>query len=328
MKTLLPLALSSLLLLSSASCGQTKSQAQSTTDEAPSQKRQPAPFDADSAYLYIQTQVDFGPRTPDAPGHPACRAWIVSKLQSWGYTVTEQSFPGKDHFGKAITGTNIIATRTPESKDERLLLMAHWDTRAVADQDPLASSQDKPILGADDGASGVAVLLELARQEALQPSSKTLDFVFFDLEDGGTTADENSWCQGSQYWAKHPHSTHYQPRWGILLDMVGAKDARFHWEGLSKTYARPLLSTLWQTAGQLGWGHYFVQSDGGTMTDDHAPVILILGTPSVDIINYSPDRSTGFGAHWHTHADNLSIISTETLTAVGQTVATVIREEL
>lgn len=327
MKTLLPLALASLLILSSASCGQSKSQAQATAEQASTPQRQPAPFDTDSAYSYLQTQVAFGIRTPEAPGHRACREWIVGKLRDWGYTVTEQNFPGTDHFGKAVTGTNIIATRTPEGS-ERLLLMAHWDTRAVADQDPMVSSQDKPILGADDGASGVAVLLELARQEALNPSGKALDFVFFDLEDGGTTADEASWCQGSQYWAKHPHTADYKPRWGILLDMVGAKDARFYWEGLSKAYARPLLSTLWQTAGELGWGNYFIQADGGMMTDDHVPVIQELGTPSVDIINYDPTRSTGFGAHWHTHADDLSIISTETLTAVGQTVATVLRQEL
>lgn len=327
MKILLPLALSSLLLLSSASCGQTQSQAQASTDEASTPQRQPAPFDTDSAYLYLKTQVDFGVRTPESPGHKACRAWIVSKLRSWGYTVTEQTFPGKDHFGKDVTGTNIIATRQSEGSD-RLLLMAHWDTRAVADQDPQLTSQDKPILGADDGASGVAVLLELARQEALSPSGKALDFVFFDLEDGGTSAEESSWCQGSQYWAKHPHRPDYRPRFGILLDMVGAKDARFYWEGLSKSYARPLLSALWQTAGELGWGNYFVQADGGTMTDDHVPVIQELGTPSVDIINYDPNRSTGFGAHWHTHADNLAIISTKTLTAVGQTVATVLRDEL
>ena len=201
--------------------------------------------------------------------------------------------------------------------------MAHWDTRAVADQDPLISSQDKPITGADDGGSGVAVL-----QEALHPSGKAIDFVFFDLEDGGSSGDDGSWCQGSQYWSKHPHSSSYKPRWGILLDMVGAKEARFYWEGLSKAYARPLLSTLWQVAGELGWGHYFVQADGGTMTDDHVAVVQDLGTPSVDIINYDPTRSTGFGSHWHTHADELSIISTETLRAVGQTVATTLREEL
>ena len=327
MKYILPMLLGSALLLSSASCGGSKSQAQATEEQTPSTQRQPAAFDADSAYTYIQQQVAFGPRTPDAPGHDACRLWIIDKLKAWGYTITEQTFPGKDYYGRSVTGTNIIATLAPEGND-RLLLMAHWDTRAVADQDPLVSSQDKPIIGADDGGSGVAVLLELARQEALHPSGKAIDFVFFDLEDGGSSGDDSSWCQGSQYWAKHPHSSDYKPRWGILLDMVGAKEARFYWEGLSKAYARPLLSTLWQVAGELGWGHYFVQADGGTMTDDHVAVVHDLGTPSVDIINYDPTRSTGFGTHWHTHADELSIISTETLRAVGQTVATTLREEL
>lgn len=328
MKYLLPLALSSLVLLSSASCGGSKSQAQETTEEqAPTPARTPAPFDTDSTYQYIQDQLAFGIRTPGSPGHKACREWIAEKLHSWGYIVQEQHFPGKDYAGKAVTGTNLIATRSWHTGN-RLLLMAHWDTRPVADQDPQVSSQDKPIPGADDGASGVAVLLELARQESLKPSGKALDFVFFDLEDGGNSGDEASWCQGSQYFAKNPPAAGYKPSWGILLDMVGAKDARFYWEGLSKAYARPLLSTLWQVAGELGWGQYFIQADGGTMTDDHVPIIQELGTPSVDIINYDPTRPTGFGTHWHTHADALTIISKETLTAVGQTVATVLRDEL
>lgn len=313
-------------LLSSASCGGATSQAQST-DSVSEEKRTAAPFDADSALLYIREQVAFGVRTPGSEGHKACASWIESKLRSWGYTVTLQRFLGKDYFGKEVQGTNIIATLNPDSQ-ERLLLMAHWDTRQVADHDPIASRQQEPILGADDGASGVAVLLEIARQEALKPSGKALDFVFFDLEDGGGSEGEDSWCLGSQHWAKHPHTSGYTARWGILLDMVGSQGARFYWEGLSKDYARPLLATLWQTAAQLGWGSYFVQADGSQMTDDHVAVVRELGIPSVDIINFDPTRSTGFGAHWHTTADDMNIISRETLRAVGETVATTIREEL
>ncbi len=185
--------------------------------------------------------------------------------------------------------------------------------------------QGEPIQGADDGASGVAVLLELARQESLNPSGKALDFIFFDLEDGGQSEDEDSWCLGSQYWAQHPHQSDYKAKWGILLDMVGSQGARFYWEGLSREYARPLLSALWQTAAQLGWGDYFVQANGGQMTDDHGPVIRYRGIP---FINFDPNRATGFGAHWHTSADNMNVIHMETLRAVGETVATTIREDI
>ena len=315
-----------MLLLSSASCGSATRQAQSA-DSISEPSRTAAPFDADTALRYIREQVAFGVRTPGSEGHKACASWIESKLRDWGYTVTLQHFTGKDYFGKEVQGTNIIATLQPEH-EERILLMAHWDTRQVADHDPVASRQQDPILGADDGASGVAVLLELARQEALKPSGKALDFVFFDLEDGGGSQSEDSWCLGSQYWAKHPHRPGYSAQWGILLDMVGAHGARFYWEGLSKEYARPLLATLWQTAAQLGWGNYFVQADGSQMTDDHVAVVRELGIPSVDIINFDPTRPTGFGAHWHTTADDMNIISRETLRAVGETVATTVREDL
>lgn len=316
-----------LALLGLWACGGSRAQSQEQTQSETSPERKAAPFSADSAYSYVVAQAQMGPRTPGSEAHTRCARWIEDKLHSWGYTVTLQRFEGKDYYGKAAEGTNIIATLQPEAKD-RLLLMAHWDTRQVADQDANSSAQSQPILGADDGASGVAVLLELARQEALQPSGKALDFVFFDLEDGGRGGDDDSWCLGAQHWAKQPHRAGYTARYGILLDMVGAQGARFYWETASKQFARPLLSALWQTAAQLGWGGYFVQADGSAMTDDHIPVIRELGIPSVDIINYDPTRPTGFGSHWHTQQDDLNIISIETLRAVGETVATTLRDEL
>ena len=316
-----------LALLGLWACGGSRAQSQEQTQSETNPERKAAPFSADSAYSYVVAQAQMGPRTPGSEAHTRCARWIEDKLRSWGYTVTLQRFEGKDYYGKAAEGTNIIATLQPEAKD-RLLLMAHWDTRQVADQDANSSAQSQPILGADDGASGVAVLLELARQEALQPSGKALDFVFFDLEDGGRGGDDDSWCLGAQHWAKQPHRAGYTARYGILLDMVGAQGARFYWETASKQFARPLLSALWQTAAQLGWGGYFVQADGSAMTDDHIPVIRELGIPSVDIINYDPTRPTGFGSHWHTQQDDLNIISIETLRAVGETVATTLRDEL
>lgn len=286
-----------------------------------------APFDADSAYRYVREQVAFGPRTPGSTAHRACGDWIVDKLKAWGLEVVEQGFDGKDYYGKPIRGRNIIASLLPE-KSQRILLMAHWDTRQVGDEDPDTQKQGQAIDGADDGASGVAVLIELARQWSEHDPSVGIDFVFFDLEDGGHSGDNDSWCLGSQYWASHPHVSGYRAQGGILLDMVGARAARFHWESYSKAYAAPLLMDLWEIARSLGHSQYFVQSDGGTMVDDHVPVIEKLGIPCVDIINYSTDGGRqGFGSHWHTHEDKLSIIDKATLQAVGQTVAHYIHKQ-
>lgn len=285
-----------------------------------------APFDADSAYRYVSEQVAFGPRTPREEAHIRCGDWIGAKLRSWGYSVVEQRFPGKDYFGKALEGRNIIAYLEPKP-ERRVLLMAHWDTRAVADYDHDPSKRGTPILGADDGASGVGVLLELARQNTLRPEPLGLDFIFFDLEDGGNSADNDSWCLGSQYWAKNPHLPDYKADYGILLDMVGSKNAKFHWEGYSKAYAAPVMYKIWDVARQLGWSKYFISTDGGDMIDDHVPVIKHRGVPSVDIINYDQRNPKGFGNHWHTHGDNLNIIDKQTLKAVGETVATVLRDK-
>lgn len=284
-----------------------------------------APFDADSAYRYIVEQVAFGPRVPGTQEHTRCADWIASKLRLWGYSVVEQRFPGKDYFGKALQGRNIIAYLEPRP-ERRVLLMAHWDTRAVADYDHDPSKRGTPILGADDGGSGVAVLLELARQNALLNKPLGLDFIFFDLEDGGNSADNDSWCLGSQYWSKNPHLPDYRAEYGLLLDMVGSKNAKFHWEGYSKAYAAPVMYKVWDVARSLGWSKYFISSDGGDMIDDHVPVIKHRGVPAVDIINYDQRNPKGFGNHWHTHGDNLNIIDKQTLRAVGETVATMLRD--
>ncbi|MDO4692108.1 MAG: M28 family peptidase [Porphyromonadaceae bacterium] len=281
-------------------------------------------FDADSAYRFVSEQVAFGPRVPGSRGHRDCGDWMVDKLRGWGYQIIEQGFNGKDYFGKPIQGRNIIATLAPEAPT-RVLLMAHWDTRAVADYDPEHRRRSEPILGADDGGSGVGVLLELARQHALQHTGVELDFVFFDLEDGGSNGDNDSWCLGSQHWSKHPHQTDYRADFGILLDMVGAKKAKFYWEGYSKAYASPILYKVWEEARALGFGDYFVSANGGDMIDDHVPVIKNRGISSIDIINYNPHSHQGFGAHWHTHGDNMNIIDRKTLEAVGKTVHTMLR---
>lgn len=317
------LALSSALL---GSCTGGQSKATEATDVS-EVSLSSAPFVADSAYQYIKEQVAFGVRTPGSPGHKQCGDWIESKLVSLGYNVSSQHFPGQDYFGKQLEGRNIIASLSPD-KTERILLMAHWDTRPVADEDSNVTLREKAIDGADDGASGVAVLLELARQWSIKQPNIGIDIILFDQEDGGHSGKDNSWCLGSQYWSKNPHIKDYTAKAGILLDMVGARSAKFHWESFSKAYAAPLLTEIWAIAKDLGHISYFPQSEGGAVIDDHVPVIENRKIPCVDIVNFSLEGNhQGFGEHWHTSKDNISIIDKATLQAVGETVATYISKQ-
>ena len=285
-------------------------------------------FVADSAYAYIAKQVAFGPRVVNTPGHKACRAWLVSQLRGFGATVTEQPFDAKAYTGEVLKGVNIIAQFNPDHP-RRVVLAAHWDTRHVADSPISTERRNEPILGADDGGSGVGVLLEIARQLQANPLDLGIDIVLFDAEDYGDTESDNpnSWGLGSQYWSRNVHTAN-RPQYGILLDMVGARNARFPVEGFSYRYAPALVERVWKLASQMGYGNYFVLEDGGPVTDDHYFVNTIAQIPMIDIINLPPTSGNGrFGDHWHTHNDDMDIIDVRTLRAVGQVVLAVIYRE-
>jgi glutaminyl-peptide cyclotransferase len=284
-------------------------------------------YSVDSIYAYAAKQVAFGPRVPNTSAHKACRAWLVKALKSYGAEVQEQVLAEKHHSGKIHNGANIIAKFNPQNP-RRVMLAAHWDSRAIADKDSDPARKDKAIDGADDGASGVAVLLEIARIYKSKPIDLGLDIVLFDLEDNGKDASEAgedteaTWCLGSQYWAKNKGN--YQARFGILLDMVGAKNAVFTKEGYSMHYAPMLTNKIWSIANGLGHSKFFVNQNGGGITDDHAYVNKV-GIPMVDIIHLKPDG--GFGDYHHTHNDNMSILDKETFNAVIQTVLTTVYSE-
>lgn len=291
-------------------------------------------FSGDSAYVFVEKQVDFGPRVPNTSQHVACGDYLTSELKRLGADVQEQKMVVTAYDGTKLNARNIIGSYGLDKKD-RVLLFAHWDTRPYSDQDSNPANHHKPLLGANDGASGVGVLLEVARVIQSQNPEIGVDIIFFDAEDYGVPAfvtnypdpTNTTWCLGSQYWAKNPHVPNYKAKYGILLDMVGADGAKFYKEGYSKEYAGNVLDRVWSTAVQLGYGNYFINKDGGTTTDDHVPVNEIRRIPSIDIIQFDENSDTSFYHAWHTQKDDMSGISKETLKAVGQTVLEVIYKE-
>jgi Zn-dependent M28 family amino/carboxypeptidase len=286
-------------------------------------------FNQDSAYQYIQNQIDFGPRVPNSAAHLACASWLDSKLQSFGAKTIIQKGEVTAFNGDKLNIQNIIGQFSPE-KTQRLLLFAHWDTRPVADKD--VKDTDKPIDGANDGGSGVGVLLEMARQFSIKKPNYGVDIIFFDAEDYGTFIGQKSqiaedWCLGSQYWGKNPPIENYRPKYGILLDMVGEKNVQFLKETTSLTYASAVVSKVWNTGASLGYSNYFINKKTyGGITDDHVFVNILAGIPAIDIIGFGPNSNT-FGKYHHTHADNMDVIDKNSLKAVGQTVMEVVYQE-
>ena len=287
-------------------------------------------FSADSAFLFCQQQCDFGPRTMNSEAHEQCGQWIVEKFQGYGMKVTEQRATLTGFDGTPLLSNNIIAQYQPE-KEQRVLLCAHWDSRPWADNDPDEANHTKPVMAANDGASGVAVMLEIAR--LLQADTCQLpvgvDFVCFDAEDWGSHDDNDSWALGAQHWSKNYHpSPNTKHRYGILLDMVGGQGARFYQEGYSKYYAKPVVKRVWRAAAVAGFSSYFPQEDGGGITDDHVPVNEVAKIPCIDIINYYPDcDESSFGPTWHTIHDDMEPLDRNTLKAVGQTLIQVLYTE-
>ena len=288
-------------------------------------------FNGDSALAFARAQCEFGPRTPNSPALEKCGDYIVAQFKAAGLTVTEQRTKVIGWDGKQLGCRNIIAAFHPERTD-RVVLAAHYDSRPWAEKDADSTRHRTPVMAADDGASGVAVLLEVARHlQKLNPQIG-VDLVCFDAEDYGAPYwapenkrdDESTFCLGSQYWSKNI-AADYKPRYGILLDMVGGADNRFYFEGFSLRYAQPVVTKVWDAARLAGAADYFVQESGGFITDDHLPMNNIAGIPTIDVIAFNPNG--GFPAHWHTTGDTMDKLSAKTLRAVGQTLLQVLSEE-
>lgn len=278
------------------------------------------PFDAAGAFELTRQQCDFGPRVPGTPAHEKCAEWLISTLQASCDTVLVQTASVQSARSGKVGIKNIIGVINPEAS-KRLLLLAHWDTRPWADNDPDPSNHNKPVVGANDGASGVGVLLQLARQLKANGTTLGVDILLVDAEDMGVDDNEESWALGTQYWASHPHVQGYKALFGILLDMVGSADATFTREYYSMQYAQGFGDLVWRHAA----GSHFINAQGGAVTDDHV-FINRAGIPCIDIIDMRSDSETGFCPEWHTVGDTMDAISATTLGEVGQTLLNVITD--
>ena len=306
-------------------------------------------FSADSAYTYIAEQVAFGARVPGSAAHEACAAYLRNQLRAFGAEVQVEQGSLPNYAGEPQQIYNIVGRYAPEAT-RRILLCAHWDCRPWSDQEENYDDRMQPVLGANDGASGVGVLLEVARQLGegfrvngsglmVQGSASSdgqqnglgqtgVDIVFFDAEDMGTPSfytgkeREDTWCLGSQLWAQRvkQEGRAGQYAFGILLDMVGAPEAVFPKEYYSTRFANAYVERVWRTAQQAGYGRYFRDVKSYPLTDDHYYVNTIAGIPCIDIIHYDAQSGTGFAHYWHTQHDNMDNISRATLDAVGRTV--------
>ena len=321
-------------LIALAGCqgtGKRARSAKSTSTPAVKSIKTPV-FNADSAYSYVAKQVAFGPRVPNTKEHLLCADYLSSELTRFGADVIVQDAPVIAFDGTKLNAKNIIGQFNTEKRN-RILLFAHWDSRPFADHDPDPKKRNTPILGANDGASGVGILMEIARQINKAGINMGIDIIFFDAEDYGTPEHldvkykPDTWCLGTQYWCNNLHKKGYTARYGILLDMVGAPDAVFYKELYSKKFAPNLLDRVWNTAADLEYLSYFSFEDGGQIVDDHVYVNNILNIPSIDIIQHEPMSETNFNAYWHTQKDNMDNIDRATLKAVGQTVLEVIYSE-
>lgn len=308
-------------LASLISCGASGTSTPAADTPADTATTRAANFDADTAFAYIEKQCGFGPRVPNTPAHKACAQWIEQRLRATCDTAIVQRATVTTFDNTQLNIQNLIGSVNPQA-ERRILLLAHYDCRPWADEDPDPGKRQQAVMGANDAASGVAVLLELARQMSLNRPDIGVDLLFVDAEDWGEEGNDDSWALGTQYWAEHPHVAGYRPMFGILLDMVGARGAQFAPEYFSKQYAPSFVSLVWDTAKRLGFQSFFRDNGSGAVTDDHIVVNQRANIPCLDIIDMRPGvTESGFFPQWHTTGDTLEQIDRATLHAVGQTVS-------
>lgn len=275
-------------------------------------------FDGTIAFDFIERQVAFGPRVPNSKAHDDCQRFIVRELEHAGAKVRLQqfNFPGYDNTQLALT--NVLASFHPE-RTTRIMLCAHWDSRPWADEEENRTFHSQPIVGANDGASGVAVLLTLAKIFRENPLPIGVDMVFFDGEDYGKKDDINLYCIGSKYFSV-TEGPKFKPLFAVLLDLVGDKNARFPQEGYSVAFAPEIVKLLWSEAKKLGIEH-FVDERTSEIYDDHHSMNTLAGIKTIDIIDVEligHQSGDPMRKYWHTRDDVPSHCSKETLGSIGK----------
>lgn len=318
MKPLFSIFLFALGALIASACG--NKSAETTAPDAPAEAASATlaaadvAADADTLFMYVADQVAMGPRIPGTPGHDRCVDYITARLKRAGAVVTVQDTlfaPAGSSMSpqrvRNITGSfNVGAPR-------HVLLLAHYDTRPWADEEADAALHNTPIDGANDGGSGVAVLLEIARLMRNLPNNLEVELLFVDAEDAGNHNDDLSWCVGSQAWADaFDPASRRMPDYAILLDMVGARGACFHREYFSERYARSVNNLVWDAARRTGYANRFVDKVGGALNDDHIHIMSV-GIPAIDIVESQNPETGSFNPSWHTLSDNLDNIDPATL---------------
>lgn len=320
-----------LSILSATSCSSCNGRDKGDADASTGKIAQPAIFNADSAYTYVARQVAMGPRVAGTRANEVCSEFIINELIRHGAdTVTTQSGQVTAYNGDVLPIKNVMASFNSHAP-RRILLLAHYDTRPWADSDPVEENRNTPVPGANDGGSGVAVMLEIARNIGKTQPKIGVDMLFVDAEDygqtGGFSNHDESWALGTQYWVNHnPYAPDSLPAYAILLDMVGGIDAKFHREFFSNQEAPQIVDLVWSIAAASGYGDRFVNINGGSVIDDHV-FINKAGIPAIDIIESKHDATGTFSPTWHTVNDDMDNIDRSTLKAAGQTVLNVIYNE-
>jgi glutaminyl-peptide cyclotransferase len=272
------------------------------------------PFSADAAHALLRQQVEFGPRVPGLPGHEAQLAWMLAFLGERADSVMTQPFTHTAADGTTLRMTNVFARFRPDAP-HRILLVAHWDTRPTADMDP--DRPDEPIAGANDGASGTAVLLELANVLSSHSAPIGVDLLFVDGEDYGP-GEAHMYLGAKHFAANQPGG--YRPLYGIVVDMVADRTPLFPMEGNSIDLAPEVVGRVWGVAEQVGLGHVFPRRNGGWITDDHIPLNKV-GIRTIVVIDF--DYGPG-NAFWHTHQDTVENTAPDGLGYVGRVLAALI----
>ena len=269
-------------------------------------------FDENHAFSYLVAQCDFGPRNPGSDGYYACLDYLITELDQSANEIILQDFSYQERrYNKQYNLENIIARFNPDSEFQTVI-SAHWDTRPWADQEDLRQDRDQPIIGANDGASGVAILLELAKIMGENPPPIGVNLVFFDGEDLGVPGENETYCQGSRFFAKNLPIP--RPDEAINLDMVGDKQLVLPIERYSLEYHPELVRHLWDRAKDMGLDAFIGRVDYA-IYDDHIPLNEIAGIPSIDIIDFKYPNS--YANFWHTLNDIPENCSEESLGQVG-----------